>query len=65
MTKPPVLDDVTTHLTALTNSVRAEAQLRYKLELLDWLTAELQAKRIPVSKGIKTVIEHITKDGRK
>ena len=65
MTKTPVYDDVTTHLTALTNSVRAEAQLRYKLELLDWLTAELQAKRIPVSKGIKTVIEYITKEGKK
>lgn len=65
MTKTPIYEDVSAHLTALTNSVKAETELRYKLALLEWLTTELEAKRIPVSKGIKSVIEYITKEGRK
>jgi len=59
MTKTPVYEDVSTHLTQLTNSVKAETKLRFKLELLEWLTDEIKAKRIPVSKGTKSIIEYI------
>lgn len=59
-TNTPIFDELSKNMSELRDLAYKRGHIEARLELLDYIKAELKAKRLPAFKGVQLIIERLS-----
>lgn len=59
-TNTPIFDELSKNITDIRDLAYKRGHIEARLELLNYIKAELKAKRLPASKGVQLIIERLS-----